>query len=355
MPFSLCLEKTWKITFASVLLLPKHKNPPYWLLWQSKKYFKFNNSALYASIKDKDDLAFGFWKIGIKSFDSFFENLDKMESRSLQMTKEVLKTRQDLENTVHNLLISITAGMDKISVLEEEMLIFKKHERQIRENKDFSYVVTEQVQKRIDISGKGQYTTNCLTCNYTCHENCHIPEDSQKSLCIAMDQHGKCKECPGFCQWDSHHNTPFIIRWVSTEVKKTYREKMELYNSAKEQVISQTQVLQKMTEHIKDLEKSIAQLLDKVMEFNNRLKEIALNENPMNTAEYIELMIKSEERERKPNYKYRINVLHEFKRKALIGHEAHDFLHKAKQTRESAPSKSVSTSGSLISSMNALM
>lgn len=110
-----------------------------------------------------------------------------------------------------------------------------------------------------------------------------------------------------------------------------------------------------MTEHIKDLEKTIAHLLDKVMEFNNTLKKIALNENPMNRTEYIDLMIKSEERERKPNYKYRINVLHEFKRKALIDHEAHNFLHKAKQTRESAPSKSVSTSGSFISSMNTLM
>lgn len=130
---------------------------------------------------------------------------------------------------------------------------------------------------------------------------------------------------------------------------------MELYNSAREHAISQTQVLQKMTEHIKDLERSIGELLGKVTEFNNRLKEIALNENPMNTAEYIDLMIKSEERERKPKYKYRIKVLHEFKRNALIGHEAHDFLYKAKQTRESAPSKSDLTSGSFISSMNALM
>lgn len=170
-----------------------------------------------------------------------------------------------------------------------------------------------------------------------------------------MDEHGKCKECPGFCQWDSHFNTQFIVRWVSVKVKKRYQEKMKLYDTAREQAISQTQVLQKMTEQINDLEESIAHLLDKVMDFNNKLKKIALNENPMNRTEYIDLMIKSEERERKPNYKYRINVLHEFKRKALIPQEAHGFLRKAKQTRESAPSKSVLTSGSFIPSRNALM
>lgn len=320
-----------------------------------KYYFKFNNSALFAGNQGKDDLASGFWKIGMNSFDSFFERLDRMETKSLQMTKEVLKTRQDLENTVHNLQSLITAGIGKISVLEEEMYIFKKHKKQIQENKDFVYEVTEQVQEKEDISGKGQHTTNCLTCNYTCHENCHVRDDSRKSSCSAMDKSGKCKQCPGNCQWQSHHNTPYIIRWVSKKVTKTYREKLKLYTTAKEQVSSQTEVLQKMAENVKKLEKGIVQLLSKVTECNNKLKEIALNENPMNTAEYIELMIEGEKRERKSGYMSRIKVLEECRREALIGREATDFLYKAQQTRHSATSKGVTTSGSVISSMHSLM
>lgn len=54
------------------------------------------------------------------------------------------------------------------------------------------------------------------------------------------------------------------------------------------------------------------------MDFNNKLKKIVLNENLMNRIEYIDLMIKSEEREWKLNYKYCINVLYEFKCKVLI-------------------------------------
>ncbi|XP_048731385.1 uncharacterized protein LOC125648384 isoform X1 [Ostrea edulis] len=326
-----------------------------------KTYFKFNNSALFANNEHKDDLAYRFWDIGKRSFDNFFDCLDKMETKSLQMTNEVLKTRQDLENTVHNLQSLITAGMSKISVLEEEMAIFKRHEKEILENKDFVYEVTEQVQEKEDISGRGQHTTNCLTCNYTCHEKCHIPEDSRKDHCVAMSRDGTCTQCPGNCRWQAHHNTPYIIRWVSKKVKKTYREKLQRYTSAQENVSTQKQVLQKMTRNIKDLEEGIAILLGTITDCNNKLKEIALNENPMNTAEYIELMIESEKRERKPGYMDRIRVLEECRQKALIGHEATGFLQKSRQTRRSASTKhninlgNRDSGSSVISKLHSLM
>ena len=263
-----------------------------------------------------------------------------METKSLQMTKEVLETRQLLEITVHQLQGLINDGMHKISTLEEEMDIFQKHEKQIQENKDFAYEVTEQVQEKEDISGKGQHTTNCLSCNYTCHEKCHVREDSQKALCSAMDKEGKCTQCPGNCPWQAHNNTPYIIRWVPKKVKKTYSEKIKLYNTARNNVSSQKQILQIISDQIKELEKCIAQLLRSVTNCNNRLKKIALNENPMDTAEYIELMIESEKRERNSGYMFRIKILEECRKKALISHEVTDFLNRAKETREFVSSKS---------------
>ncbi|XP_062594333.1 uncharacterized protein LOC134255803 [Saccostrea cucullata] len=319
-----------------------------------KTFFKFNNSALFAENKDRDGLAHAFWDIGKKSFDNFFACLDRMETKSLQMTNEVLKTRQDLENTVHNLQSLINAGMSKIAVLEEEMSIFEKHEAEIRENKDFVYEVTEQVQDKEDISGKGQHTTNCLTCNYTCHEKCQIPEDSRKDHCVAMDQDGTCKQCPGKCHWRAHHNTPYIIRWVSKTVKKTYREKLQRYASAQEKVGTQKQVLQKMRKNVKALENGIAHLLDTISVSNNKLNKIALKENPLNTAEYIELMVEAEKRERKSGFMSRIKVLEDCRQKALIGREAADFLQKARQTR-SASSKHLDDTGSVIGSESSVV
>ena len=175
--------------------------------------------------------------------------------------------------------------------------------------------MTEQVQEKEDISGKGQHTTNCLTCNYTCHKKCKIAEDSQKARCVAMDNEGKCKQCPGNCAWQAHNNTAYIIRWVPKKVKKTYREKMKLYTTAKDKVSSQTQIIQKMSDNVTELERGIAQLLRSVTNCNNRLKEIALNENPIDTAEYIDLMIESEKREPKSGYMSRIKVLEECRKK----------------------------------------
>ena len=182
--------------------------------------------------------------------------------------------------------------MHKISILEEEIDIFKKHEKQIQENKDYAYEVTEQVQEKEDISGKGQHTTNCLTCNYTCHKKCKIPEDSQKAHCVAMDNEGKCKQCPGNCAWQAHNNT-------------AYRDK----------VSSQTQILRTMSDNVTELERGISLLLRSVTNCNNRLKEIALNENPIDTAEYIDFMIESEKREPKSGYMSRIKVLEECRKK----------------------------------------
>ncbi len=66
-----------------------------------RKYFKFNNSALYPREEEGDDdeeeggdFDKMFWKIGMKSFQSFFVNFDLVESRSLRLTREVLEERQ---------------------------------------------------------------------------------------------------------------------------------------------------------------------------------------------------------------------------------------------------------------------
>ncbi|XP_062593931.1 uncharacterized protein LOC134255428 [Saccostrea cucullata] len=312
-----------------------------------EKYFKFNNSALFANNKDRNSLAYGFWNIGKKSFDHFFISLNQLETRSLQMTNEVLKTRQDLENTVQNLQNMITAGMSKISMLEEEKNIFTKHKKAIEENKDFRYEVTEQVQEKEDISGKGQHTTNCLICNYTCHESCAIRDDSRKDHCIAINTDGFCKQCPGNCHWKNHHNNPYIIRWVSKKVSKTYNEKLSRYKSATEKVSTQKEVLKKMEETIKDIEDVIVSLLDSITACNNKLKKIALSENPKNTAEYIHLMMEAEKREAKPGYLTRMRVLEECRQKALVDHKAKDVLQKIKQTRISSSSMDSEDFGSL--------
>ena len=79
----------------------KQANVPY------SAFFKFNNSALYADKvdyydSDSDDVSFDemFWKLSMKSMKDFFTMLQKAESVSLVMTRDVLNQREKLETAV---------------------------------------------------------------------------------------------------------------------------------------------------------------------------------------------------------------------------------------------------------------
>ena len=58
-----------------------------------------------------------FWKMGIQSFEEFFKAFAKAESRSLQLTREVLTEREQLEIAIQGLQPQIHAGLSKIDEL----------------------------------------------------------------------------------------------------------------------------------------------------------------------------------------------------------------------------------------------
>ncbi|XP_075956881.1 uncharacterized protein LOC142959482 isoform X2 [Anarhichas minor] len=86
-------------------------------------HFKFNNSALFAdnklsaadvSVDDEDEDA-GFdhmcWNMGTKSMKSFFVALNVIESKSLTMTKEVLRERKQLKALIECLQKQVKPGL----------------------------------------------------------------------------------------------------------------------------------------------------------------------------------------------------------------------------------------------------
>ena len=80
----------------------------------AQKFHKFNNSAIFADNtetaqknedeEDEDDhFDKMFWKMGARSFKAFFSDFEKSRSVSLQLTQEVLKEREQLQNMVEGL------------------------------------------------------------------------------------------------------------------------------------------------------------------------------------------------------------------------------------------------------------
>ncbi|XP_078317759.1 uncharacterized protein LOC144620557 [Crassostrea virginica] len=288
--------------------------------------FEFNNSALFTenNFDNSKTLSPMFWEMGCRSFELLFKYITTLETKSLSQTKNVLDEREQLKTIISNIRPQVTAGLSKLSELKQQLDIFQKNKNEIEDNQNFEYEVEETRQEMIDLP-KGQHVTNCIQCNVTCHEQCQIPDDNYKINCTAMDKQGKCTVCIGKCIWSVHKNTPYIFRYVTENVKKTYAEMKQRYESATGDKLSHEKYIKQLTYDVDDLFEAIRDLVNKMNDCKTRLKEIALRPDPLSVVEHIELMIQSEEVEKQPGYLNRIRMLDEMKRVALVPEDVQMF------------------------------
>ena len=117
-------------------------------------------------------------EITLWNFQQFFTKLGTVEAKSLQLTKQMLEKRQQLEMVIQGLQQKINTGLSKINELQQEEAILEKHELDILANKDFSY------------EAKIQQDEKCLEYNFTCHYPCSYPLGEDKYHCTAVVNQG---------------------------------------------------------------------------------------------------------------------------------------------------------------------
>ncbi|XP_030218509.1 uncharacterized protein LOC115548195 [Gadus morhua] len=294
-------------------------------------HHKFNNSALFADnrcVHDRadedsdedmevDNFDAMFWAMGAKSMKTFFTALDKMTTRSLQLTKEVLNERRQLEAAVEGLQPQVRAGLAKLDEIRSTQQQIEKHNADITSNENFQIEVEILKPVQITLTKKGEYITNCQQCSVTCHYPCAIADDREKSGCAAMSG-GKCRVCPGNCDWNIHFNQKYRWDYVKVKQMKTVQELKEKYEKASEAKMTIQQLIENQEEEIANLQDVIMSLMDTSSGCIARLKEIALRPNPLSTPEYIDLLIEGEKSEGKEGYLARIQSLETMKGKAQI-------------------------------------
>ncbi|XP_037643277.1 uncharacterized protein LOC119498435 [Sebastes umbrosus] len=293
-------------------------------------HFKFNNSALFADNRSSSDRACGedsdeddnfdemFWNMGAKSMGKFFTTLQKMETKSLLMTREVLKERKHLETAVEGLQPQVRAGLAKLEEIKTTKEKIKEHETVMTSNENFEIEVeiTKAVKKQL--TKKGEYITNCQKCSITCHYPCAIADDDKKRGCASMDATGRCTVCPGKCIWSLHFNQTYSWDYVQVKEKKTLQELKDKYKNATKEKITIQEVIERQEEEIAQLQDMIVSLMDQSAHSITRLQEIALRPNPLTTPEYIDMLIEGEKSEAKEGYKARIQSLEAMRDKADI-------------------------------------
>ncbi|XP_078535180.1 uncharacterized protein LOC144821906 isoform X2 [Lissotriton helveticus] len=109
-------------------------------------HFKFNNSALFAyngcdeSAEDAgEDENFDkmFWKMGVKNLKTFLTSLNKLETKSLRLTKEVLDERRKLEVIVEGLQPQIRAGLTKQEEIRKTIAILEQDKDKMQANQNY--------------------------------------------------------------------------------------------------------------------------------------------------------------------------------------------------------------------------
>ncbi|XP_052820940.1 uncharacterized protein LOC128246597 isoform X2 [Mya arenaria] len=291
--------------------------------------FTFNNSGLFAKNVDVDDtsLAPMFWDMGMKGFRNFFQTLDTMSTKSLQMTSDVLYERNRLEVTIKNLEPKLDAGLSKVNQLKAEIKLFADHKADIADNKDFEYTVSSTRQVKKDLP-RGQHVTNCTHCHFTCHDNCAYANDDDKINCSAMSG-GYCTNCPDKCFWKQHANTPYIFTYITVEENKTYGEMKAKYEDASGKLLTQEQLLEEMGQELEDMIDVIEDMMIVVRDCNARLAEIALRPNPLTMVDHIDLMIENEKMHKKQRWLNRVRTLQSFRKRALIQNDVETFHREA--------------------------
>ena len=301
-----------------VLTAVKDANVPY------KKFFKFNNSAVYASLSsddsDEEDSSEGLeldWNRSMRSIENFSTNyLSVIEAQSLQLTKDVLSECEHLQLVIQNIPNKIKYGLTRMEALRKEESLLKGFESEMIANQDYEYTVQIIEQRKIDLEGTGEFVTNCLDCNFTCHKVCIYAKDCDKckeKIC--------CSVCTKHCHWRRHVNNPYRFELYKEPEKRTSKELFERYQAATSKKDAKTLVVDGIQWEMKALEDEVMELIAKAKRHIERLDKIALRPINQSEVDYIDSLIATEESEARPGFIDRVKMLREFRHMAELTHQ----------------------------------
>ena len=237
-----------------------------------------------------------------------------MEAKSLTLTREVLEERKKLEALVEGLQMKTEMKLIRVDELEQIKKILTENQEQMDANADFEFEAL--VPKSTDISGTGQFTTNCQNCKTTCHFPCRQADDKNKSKCSVMDSNGYCMICK--CHWTNHFNQRFRYEMVKEKVTRSSDAIRQSYQGAAKEALTNEQLLDRIEKDIEKHEKHLVELMQATYPCIQRLDEIALKPHPFSTPDYIDLMVAAEKQEHRAGYQQRIVTLQKLRKMAEI-------------------------------------
>jgi len=212
------------------------------------------------------------------------------------------------------LIPQLNLGLSTLDNIRQQLDKIQLEKKKIDGSRNF--IIESDVPKLTQIKLKtGEYVTNCLVCNFTCHYPCYIADDNQKSGCAAIDSStGKCEVCPKKCHHSHHKNAGYRIEIKMVKEKTTLKDLEKKFYDSKSNLSRFEQIRNGLYNEFKSIQVKCLQVQEEIKRSVDRLKQIGLNSNPLSQNDYLDLLIESEKNQRKPGWQGRIKGLEDLKK-----------------------------------------
>ena len=117
-----------------------------------QEFFKFNNSVIFDDNTAEDEFATMFWKMGMRSFEKFFEHFSNIVPKSLTQTKSVLRERERIETQITGLKFEIKKGQNKLELLKKEVEVVEQHKADLERNKQHVSMRYQLISERREVT-----------------------------------------------------------------------------------------------------------------------------------------------------------------------------------------------------------
>ncbi|XP_073720046.1 uncharacterized protein [Misgurnus anguillicaudatus] len=249
-------------------------------------YFLFNNCQ-GETLDEEQTIQDQAWDLSFRGMERFFNFLDMIRPKTLQMTQNVLKERKQLEGNISNLQSRVKEKELKQNKLKQTQNALEKHKQEVQENKNFEYEVEVSYKESVDIDRSVAYMAMCCT---VCEENCHYPGcwwASNLSWCSVMKNY-HCTVCTKKCHVSKHVKAAKIY---VTKTKTETRTNEDLKKKYEDQIGDDVSLINMLEEELQELEKEKIKLLNEAYHCVDVLQMMALNTYALFTLLHIDFLI----------------------------------------------------------------
>uniref|UniRef100_UPI0037E721D9 septin-1-like isoform X1 n=2 Tax=Semicossyphus pulcher TaxID=241346 RepID=UPI0037E721D9 len=231
---------------------------------------------------------------GMKQFTDFLGN---KTPKKLETTADVLNERITLKACIQNLqerIVWIELKQKEIPLIQETL---KKHEDEMRSNKNFTVEFVEVYKDKEPINGGGVQSGGRgefegAICCTVCEENCHYPctKVSKPGSCKVM-RRGRCVVCSNKCPVSDHVKEQWRYVSKTRKVQNTLQDMKRKYERSKADCEKTSSLLETLQKEMEKHQQQKDRWLDESFQHVLKLEQIALNANSLSTHIHLDFLI----------------------------------------------------------------